>query len=289
MKTKNALSLALAGLLSQLVAHADSTITTGAQHGYGANIGWTDWKWDTAAPEGVSIGTYVLSGKIYAANVGWIDVGDGAPDDGTHYSLTNGDWGVNHDGAGGLMGYAYGSNIGWVTFAQGWKNPPRIDLTTGALSGYAYGANVGWISLDGIETLIACGPDSDLDDIEDAWEYEQLAADGQLPDLTVLGGGDADGDGVSDEDEFLADTNPFDATDKFTLTMVSADDTTGDVDISWNSSTRRVYDAYSSTTLQTGSWGVESLGIYGGAYTDATGGLPTKTFYRVAARIPLKP
>lgn len=288
MKTKQMLR-AIAGMACGLTtAQADSTITTGSQHGYGANVGWNDWKWDTGAPEGVTVGTYVVEGKVYAANVGWIDLGDGAPDDGIHYSLTNGDWGVNHDGAGGLLGHAYGANIGWITFNQTWSDPPRIDLVTGAMSGHAYAANVGWIRLDGIETTIVCSPDSDSDGIEDAWEYEQLAAAGQPADLSLLGAGDADSDGSDDVDEFEADTAPFDASDRFRLQIVNVDATTGDVDLSWTSSPRRIYDADHDATLS-GSWTNFASDILGGTHTHATGTLPGRLFYRVEASIPLKP
>ncbi|NNC90798.1 MAG: hypothetical protein HKN82_20270 [Akkermansiaceae bacterium] len=289
MKVKHILLAALGSALGPATVHADSTIVTGREFAYGANIGWTNWKYDPAAPEGAVVGTYNLRGKVYGANVGWIDLGDGDPDDGIFYALTGGDWGVNHDGAGGLSGYAYGANIGWIFFDQSWVRPPRVDLATGAMSGFAYGANVGWISLDGMQTQLDCGPDTDGDDITDAWEYEFLAAAGMAADLGILGTAtDADGDGESDYGEFLADTDPFDPLDRLQVRVTDVDFTAETVDLVWGISPRRTYDTYSSPDLTVGSWTLEASDLFIGAWTDSPGPLPAKRFYRVGPRIPLK-
>ena len=97
---------------------------------------------------GAVIGAAVCSGSIYAANVGWISLGDGTPANGVRYGNNIAtDCGVNHDGAGNLTGYAYGANIGWIN--------ARGDVANGAVtgeficSGYIYSANCGWIHLGG--------------------------------------------------------------------------------------------------------------------------------------------
>src|SRR5207302_2872914 len=95
---------------------------------------------------GAVIGEYVCSGYIYAANVGWINLGGGTPTNGIYYqNLSASDSGVNQDGLGNLRGYAYGANIGWINFEN--TGAPKVDLFTGKFSGYAYSANCGWISL----------------------------------------------------------------------------------------------------------------------------------------------
>jgi len=288
MNTRRILLVILGGFPGLAAVHADSTIDTVDRYSYGANIGWVNWKHDPSAPEGASLEPYLLRGRIYAANVGWIDLGDGVPDDGVFYSHTNGDWGVNHDGTGGLSGWAYGANIGWVRFDQGWKSPPRVDMKTGAMSGYAYGANVGWIGLDGLTTGVDEGTDSDGDGIADAWEFEMLADAGLTADLGIMDAtSDSDGDGTSDLDEYAADTNPFDPGDWFRITSFVPDFTTSDVDLAWTHSPRRVYSVHSSTDLVT--FVLEEDGILAGSTTLSMGSLPARLFFQVESGIPLAP
>lgn len=282
--------LALCGVVGATTAHADSTVHTSDRHAYGANVGWTNWKWDPATPEGASLEPYLLRGRIYAGNVGWIDLGDGAPADGIFYAQTGGEWGVNHDGSGGLSGWAYGANIGWVLFDPSQKAPPRVDLASGALTGYAYGANVGWINLEGVVTCVGEGTDSDSDAIADSWEYEMLAADGQSADLTILTStGDADGDGVSDVDEYAADTNPFDPLEVLRITSVVPDVPLGEVELSWGTwSPRRVYTVNSSPDLQI--WSLEMDDLFADTLTLVKGTpLPSALFFQVESAIPLCP
>jgi len=189
---------------------AASTITPGHRHAYGANIGWIDCRAD--GTNGMVVGSHTCRGFVYSANCGWIDLGNGAPTNGVRYSNADvGDFGVNHDGRGNLRGYAYGANIGWLVFEE--RGRPSVDLLTGVLSGYAYGANVGWVSLSNsvahVQTgAFAPGADRDRDQIPDNWETERAGSTYRL-----RAGGDADGDGAGDWEEFIADTNPLDARD----------------------------------------------------------------------------
>ncbi|MEM1083449.1 MAG: hypothetical protein AAGI48_04960 [Verrucomicrobiota bacterium] len=267
------------------VAQAGSSIDPAARHSYGANIGWLDWQYDTSTPEGVTVSSYLLHGMIYSANVGWINTGAGTPANGRQYVQTAGEWGVNHDGSGGLTGYAYGANIGWISFDDNIAEPPRVDLTTGAMSGYAYSANVGWISLDGLTACIDTGPDTDSDGIADAWEFEMQSLAGHPLDLTEMDGStDSDGDGDTDLEEYEADTNPFDANDYFRITSFSR--TPVQADLGWNGSSRRVYQVKTSETLT--SW--TNVGPVTPLFsaTVPTGG-KTKLFFRVESKFPTKP
>ena len=73
-----ALALLLATFHLQLsTVRAATTIDPANRYAYGANLGWMDWRGDTTS--GAVIGEYVCAGSIYAANVGWINLGTGVP------------------------------------------------------------------------------------------------------------------------------------------------------------------------------------------------------------------
>lgn len=141
---------------SATASQAASSIVPGSETAHAANLGWINGLWEPAAPAGLVVTDHFMAGQAYAANVGWLDFGDGAPT-GTagQYRQTGGDIGVNHDGSGGLAGYAYGANIGWIYFDPSIAEPPRIDLASGTFSGYAYSANCGWVNLASLQTVIA--------------------------------------------------------------------------------------------------------------------------------------
>ncbi len=151
----------LVALLLCLVAigRGDTTINSTNHYAWGANIGFTDWRPSTT--DGVNIGPKFCAGFIYAANVGWIKMGDGTPANGTSYSNSSAaDFGVNCTaGAAGeknLRGFAYGANIGWVNFEA--TGNPRVILATGHLRGFVWSANCGWINLDDANVFVATAP-----------------------------------------------------------------------------------------------------------------------------------
>lgn len=277
-------------LASGMAVQAGTTVGATNHLAYGANIGWVEARGDVA--HGASLGQSYCTGYLWAANVGWIGIGNG-PSNGWHYGNSSGsDWGVNHDGAGNLAGYAYGANVGWVVFEQAFGKP-KIDLQCGKLSGFAWGANIGWISLSNasahVQTdVLATGPDADGDGLPDDWEFRRAGG------LAALGGrpADRDGDGVPDVDEYGADTDPLDGSDALAIIAHSRSGLTSLV--TWRVTPTRHYRLLEASSLTAGSpWGDSGYGlILPGAAPELTRALTSTNpaaFYRVEAVRPLSP
>src|SRR5215213_9708909 len=296
MKKLTLLFLALAAVTS---ASAATTINAANHFSYGANIGWMEWRGNVTS--GAVIGEYICTGSIYAANVGWISLGSGAPVNGIRYQNNSAsDYGVNHDGAGNLRGYAYGANIGWITFtnrdaAGGTYQGPKVDLLTGKLSGFLWSANCGWISLSNAaahvqtDTIIP-GIDTDGDGIPDAWEREKF---GGL--LTVANGSsDTDGDGFKDISEYLADTNPNDPLSFLSITNYNIAAGGSPLSLTWRSQPTRQYHVQERTLVDSGIWSDVGLGLISPdagvtttrSFTDTAS---AQRFFRVEAVRPLTP
>jgi len=264
---------------------AATTLNPTNHYAYGGNVGWVDGRGDTN--NGAVIGEYVCSGSLYAANVGWISLGNGSPANGIQYqNASAGDYGVNQDGLGNLRGYAWGANIGWVTFES--TGAPRVDLVTGNFTGYAYSANCGWISLSNVVAFVqtdtlAPGIDSDADGIADAWERTYTNTLGAFTATS-----DTDHDGSTDLEEYLAGTNPLDANDNLRITSFTRAGTYNT--LWWTSEPTRFYRVERCATLDGVSpwetiisqdWlGWNNVGF------DTTG---WQYFYRIRAVRPLMP
>lgn len=234
-----------------------------------------------------------LSGNAYAANFGWIDFGDGTPDNGHSYSNTSAtDYGVNLSSTGTLTGYAYSANIGWIQFEQT-HGKPVIDFLSGQISGSAYSGNVGWIALDTLDSdLVAVSlscPDSDHDGIGDAFEMLHFGALHKI-DATS----DYDHDGHSDLSEYIANTNPDDRSDFLTILGQTYNGTQTEVNILFTSKPNRLYRIEHDTHLGP-IWTDSNLGTFSpGPGTNTlsnqvlfTGG--PRRFFRVVAQKPLQP
>lgn len=295
---------AFLGILLCVIASswATSSINTTNHYAWGANIGWTEWR--PSAADGVVIGEYVCSGYIYAANVGWINLGSGTPVNNIQYQNNSAtDFGVNYTidptqpGVGILRGFAYGANIGWINFEA--LGNPRISLFTGTLSGYAYSANCGWINFNDtvnnfgkVQTdYLAPGVDTDGDGIADAFEYQYF---GNL--TTANATSDADHDGISDKEEYLDGTSPIISTDRLRITAFATNPSGTSSPITWTSNTARLYVIDTKADLLAINWSQDPT--FGLPFAPDSGTLTTriasaasasKRFYRVRAIRPLLP
>ncbi|MFH0878216.1 MAG: hypothetical protein V2A34_00745 [Lentisphaerota bacterium] len=271
---------------------ATSTINADHPYAYGANVGWINARGDVT--NGVVIGEYTCSGFLFGANIGWISMGGGSPIDGIRYgNAAANDYGVNHDGSGGLSGFAYGANIGWIQFETNYGRP-RVDLLTGNLSGYAYGANIGWISLSNAQAFVRTdtiqpGADTNGNGIPDDWERDRA---GNL--TTLTSSNDYDNDTVLDPDEYRADTDPMTLSDHLHVVDYDLQGRSTST-VAWASRPTRFYYIEKSDTLTNeATWVDSGLGLQSPdagtislrQFPDAGG--PTRA-YRVKAVRPLAP
>ena len=271
-------------------AGAETTIDVSNPYAYGANVGWLNARANIT--NGAAIGQYYCTGYVWSANCGWIGLGNGPTNGWRYVNESAVDWGVNHDCAGYLWGFAYGANVGWITFEQSWGRP-RIDLLTGNLSGCVWSANLGWISLSNAQAFVQAdslfpGPDSDGDGLPDPWERSRTG------NLTTLSGGahDQDGDGSTDTEEYDADTDPLDDAEEFRITAYSESAGT----LQWATRSTRLYRLEYTNQMPIGVAGAwDAFDGYYGPYPTSPQeislpGIPDRTHvYRVKSVLPLGP
>lgn len=288
------LTSAAVTLIAAAKTSAQSTIsgTEASSFAYSMNGGWIDFRPD--ATSGARIGEFFVSGYAYSGNFGWIHLGDGSPDNGYRYSNTSAsDYGVNMGARGELSGYAYSPAIGWIIFDMA-RGSPRVDLSTGRFYGYAYCPNTGWINLNPwpaavLSTASLSLNDTDGDGLDDAWETRWF---GNL--ATAGSSSDTDRDGVSDAMEYMAGSDPMDASSFLRIIAHELFADHNGATLTFTSSPGRQYRIECAETPD-GPWSDSGLGSFAGDWTASTTrgfGFPReapKLFYRVAAQRPLSP
>lgn len=132
------------------------------------------------------------------------------------------------------------------------------------------------------ETRIVLSPDADADGLPDVWELCHALNPSASADATV----DSDGDGISNVDEFIANTDARDPASLLTILAVEADGP--DLVVSFSSARGKAYHLESSDTSPDSLWTRVKENIPGdggvvGVHVPG-GNERRRTFYRVVAR-----
>jgi hypothetical protein len=126
--------------------------------------------------------------------------------------------------------------------------------------------------------------DANNNGIPDAWEVQYFGGTATANGAASF---DADGDGMTNQEEYLAGTNPIDSASKLQLVISSV--TPSGATLQFQTATGRLYTVEYSDTLAPGSWS-----ILAPANNPGTGGqlemtdpnMPAKRFYRLSVLLP---
>ena len=125
-------------------ASAQQSVSPHDHFSWSENCGFMNWRPATlASDDGPLFLATFMSGLIWCENVGWMNLGDGSPANGSAYANLSGeDSGINIRPDGQLAGFAWAPSIGWVNFSGGSlaqpPNPALIDPASRRLRGYAW-------------------------------------------------------------------------------------------------------------------------------------------------------
>ncbi len=228
-------------------------------------------------------------------------------------ATTHGGYSTSNTGGGDADYVAFGRALGWPSTNPKWvdvhgagaqrsdpKNGPpypyattKTVITNGVTyTGYSFGPQGDAIRGFNFVRLVRGGNYSSVDHvgdgIPDGWRRQYFGGDGTATNVTSCASGDADHDGVSNYNEYVADTTPTNALSYFKIR--SATNIAG-FKAYYQSSASRKYSLYYTTNLATGVWysissqtnipgsgGVDSL-------NDTNAGSAPR-FYRIGVQLP---
>ncbi len=163
-----------------------------------------------------------------------------------------------------------GTQLVVVAFSPTETGPLTGRLTlTGGDGGTVALVGRGYVDVTGVDV------DSDNDRLPDLWESKWVSS---LTDLN--GDADFDGDGLSDEDEYLSGTNPLDAADFFVIS--SFEQTANGPRVTWTSEPDYTYSVERAIGLASNGWITAAAGLTSGVWIDVSAAQDQENlFYRV--------
>jgi len=129
------------------------------------------------------------------------------------------------------------SNAGWILMTQA-EGTPRTARRFGSREG-------GNAAVLDVGFTPGAGGDGDGDGIPDEWEFLHFACA-----TGAVAGADADHDRATNEDEYIADTDPNDSNSFFAVSSIEA----GSIVVGFQSESDRSYDVQFSENPVSGSW-----------------------------------
>lgn len=144
-------------LVSLLAANAASaeTVQPDQRRAWSPNAGWLDARPLGAGGPGLHASGGVISGWLYAANVGWISAHclNTASCDEVGYGLQMEEL-PDHPDLLRLTGRLWSPNAGWITAhcrtsasCDAVEFGLHVDVASGLIDGFAWSENIGWISV----------------------------------------------------------------------------------------------------------------------------------------------
>jgi hypothetical protein len=176
-----------------------------------------------------------------------------------------------------------------------WDSKPVVNGDGGTVAFLSLGSGLVVPDLnrapDGFAYAISIGMplDSDGDGIPDWWMIQYFGHPTGLSGDKSLAQGDADGDGMSNSQEYLAGTDPTKPQSALRMTTVAVVKPGPELDVSWNSVSNKIYFLQRSSSLAAlPASPVLQSNIVGQAgtttYQDTTAAGPGPYFYRVGVQ-----